>query len=267
MGPGVPSHQTSRKRADGFVQGSEHFLVVDKIPSIQSEHENFLFDLKIVSPLTALSTWKDRTDAADLDEGFLAKAQNAKYTKHEHAYARLSYGFLAFTASSFCVMGPTLLKFLSALSVHKTMRDPFLRSRLNLPDLDPKWIQPARAKYLSNLFAQVTDALAKAALMRINGVDFAPAVTRSYPRSLPLHADSYSQVLSAGGPPPSSSTTLSSFPSSAPATGSSPHPRVASPSASSSSDPFAAPSSSSGGPGLGSSLSPSSRVPLVFLST
>ena len=154
---GVPSHLGSGKRADALVVGDDQFTVHDRAPSCFGEHKSFLFDVTIAAPINSQSVWSSQTSADQLSSGFLVSAEKLKYDKHEHEYARLDYGFLAFAVSPFCVLGPTLIRYLACLAVRKREQYSALRARHQLAPIDPKWMTQAQAKNLSAMFAHVTE--------------------------------------------------------------------------------------------------------------
>ena len=102
------------------------------------------------------------------------KKNTIQYNKHEAPYAVQNLGFLAFAVSSFGVLGPTLLRFLTVLADIKIQRYSDLRTELELSGVTPRQHDAIRAQYLSGLFSAVGDAIAKATIMRLVGRGHAP---------------------------------------------------------------------------------------------
>ncbi len=170
------SHVNSQKRADCLVKGSGALRVTDNVANSKQSYETFLFDVCIPCPVKASSEWHPNT-AYDANGSnlFLQDAESAKYSKHEAAYAIQSLGFLAFAVSSFGVLGPTLLRFLTLLADLKMQRYSEFRSALDLFSMTPRQHDAIRAQYLSGLFSSVGDAIAKATIMRLVGRGHAPS--------------------------------------------------------------------------------------------
>ena len=92
--------------------------MTDTVAGIHTKHTQFVFDVEVAAPVNAQSQWARFADSAHLlkEDGFFRSAERKKYTKHEEPYARLNIGVLAFAVSSFCVLGPTLLRYLALLA-------------------------------------------------------------------------------------------------------------------------------------------------------
>jgi hypothetical protein len=170
------SHVNSQKRADCYVKGSAALTVTDNVPTMKQSYDTFLFDVCIPCPVKATSEWHPNTAYdANGSNAFLQDAESAKYSKHEAAYAIQNLGFLAFAVSSFGVLGPTLLRFLTLLADLKMQRYLEFRSNLALLGMPPRQHDAIRAQYLSGLFSSIGDAIAKATIMRLVGRGHAPS--------------------------------------------------------------------------------------------
>ena len=201
-----------RKRADALVAGDAQLFVTDTIPDVRSTHLQFVFDVKLTAPVNISSQWHLRTgpEHALSQSGFLLTAETSKYSKHEDPYARMGLGFLAFVISTFGVMSPTLIRYLTLLADHKVAVSDQHRALQHLDALTTSAARKLRARYLSELFAQVSAAAVNATVMRLLGTAFlphAPPVHRLPPRPA---APPDPAVLRHSGPPPTSRLSSSS---------------------------------------------------------
>jgi hypothetical protein len=113
------SHAGSAKRADGVVFPDGDLTVTDAFHGLGQAHPIFTFDVTLDSIVDGTGKWKGRRDSRDRMQWLhnaLENAERDKYGKHEEGYARIDLGFLAFAASSFVVLGDTLVRFLFVLA-------------------------------------------------------------------------------------------------------------------------------------------------------
>ena len=103
---------------------------------------------------------------------FLTEVEAEKNEKHETPYAQMGLGFLAFAVSSFCLLGPTLLRYLALLANLKVSKYRAFREQYQLTDLRASHSASLQSQYLSMMFVHICDATAnsaKTAFMRLSG--------------------------------------------------------------------------------------------------
>ncbi len=118
-----------------------------------------------------------------------------KFGKHEGKYAALNLGFLALAVSTFGLLGPTFIRFLSFLAAAKVASFIEYRSHQHLRELSEDELPRLKAQYLSAMFAHIGDATAKGTIMRFMGTPQPPLVP-PFPRC--MHAQHFLPVSYAG---------------------------------------------------------------------
>ena len=121
-----------------------------------------------------------------------------KFGKHEGNYAALTrnLGFLALAVSTFGLLGPTFIRFLSLLAAAKVTSFIEYRSHQHLHVLSKDELPRLKAQYLSAMFAHIGDATAKGTIMRFMGTPQPPLSVPPPPRC--MHAQHFLPVSSAG---------------------------------------------------------------------
>ena len=181
------SHYSSGKHADGMLRCADLMTIRDNVQAFGREHESFVFDVKVVSPLSQTNGWLIRPPSApNEDQPFMHRSEREKYIKHEAAYAPLGHAFLAFVLSPFGVLGPSLIRFSAQLAQIKLTRCENYRQLRNLPPFSPAELGQLRAKFLSAIFSRFTHLALQAAVMRLTGRGV-PPIAPQYRWINPLH--------------------------------------------------------------------------------
>ena len=175
------SHLHNGQHADCVVNGGDSLPVKDTVARIGQSHSKHLFDVRIACPVTTNNIWKVKPRSANGIDPFLTEVEAEKYEKHETPYAQMGLGFLAFAVSSFCVLGPTLLRYLAILANLKVSKYRAFREQYQLTELPASHATSLQSQYLSVMFAHVCDATAKATFMRLCGRDN-PPLAQSFQR-------------------------------------------------------------------------------------
>jgi hypothetical protein len=170
-------HLTSGKVADAFIDGGGHLSVTDALPTSGLQHPKFMVDVTVYSPIATNGTWDGHSNAEGTWTSTALLAREAhKFGKHEGNYAALDLGFLALAVSTFGLLGPTFIRFLSLLAAAKVTSFVEYRSHQHLRQLSEDELPRLKAQYLSAMFAHVGDATAKGTIMRFLGTPQPPLV-------------------------------------------------------------------------------------------
>ena len=128
-------------------------------------------DVRIGAPVKRTGEWKDRVTPQDIlcPRGFMQNLKKLKYDSYEEAYARQGFGFLALVVSTFGVLGPTLIRYPAMLVLCRAENYCRFRDQTHLDGFSASQFANLRARYLSEIFAHICDAAAKATVMRLVG--------------------------------------------------------------------------------------------------
>jgi hypothetical protein len=155
-------HLTSGKVADAFIDGGGHLSVTDALPTSGLQHPKFMVDVTVHSPIATNGTWDGHLNAEGTWTSTALLSREAhKFGKHEGNYAALNLGFLALAVSTFGLLGPTFIRFLSLLAAAKVTSFIEYRSHQHLRELSEDELPRLKAQYLSAMFAHIGDATAK----------------------------------------------------------------------------------------------------------
>ena len=112
------SHISSGSTGDAYVQTRGELLVTPKVHGqMIGGRSNWIYDVTIDAVLQENGKWNGTFSSnGAFSNACLESSEKEKYCKHEASYANLNFGFLAFAASSFGVMGDDLLRFLYLLA-------------------------------------------------------------------------------------------------------------------------------------------------------
>ena len=162
------SHLTSQKRGDMAINAQVtdlQVLLPDHAPVSQ-----FIVDVNLCAMVNSNGIWGGSYNArtGHFDNHTLVHKAHAKHTKHAAHYANIGYGFVAFVASCFGVLGPSAARLLMALASLELRQHDAFRARTGL---DPLVEESARSQFRALCFrqssARLGHALAKATVKRL----------------------------------------------------------------------------------------------------
>ena len=131
--------------------------VRDNVDDYCHNHDSFIFDVKVVAPLSQVNGCLIRAcSGPNDDQPFMHHSERENFFEHEAAYVHLGHAFLAFVLSPFGVPDPLLIRFSAQLARIKLNRCQNNRELRNLPPFSPGESGQLQAKFLYAIYSRFT---------------------------------------------------------------------------------------------------------------
>jgi hypothetical protein len=171
------THHNSQARGDILVRSTD-LEITDCAAGHGCARKQYVLDIKTVAMVDSHGNWGERWNARENkhdNPGMLA-AEQAKYRKHELAYAHNGHSFVAIVCSCFGALGPSAIRYLSMLAMLELRQHEALRDKQGLDPLDDSERAQYRATCFRSSSARIAAAMAKATVMRLAGTPSIPAI-------------------------------------------------------------------------------------------